>query len=84
MNDSPNIPGKYKQVYTINTKSLLDFEKVKAVLVELKGVEDVLYDDQLSPPEIALLTDGKLSDERVQQAAATLGYRIQPKHFLIL
>jgi hypothetical protein len=84
MNDNPNIPGKYKQVYTINTKNLLDFEKVKAVLVELEGVEDVLYDDQLSPPEMALLTDGKLSDERVQQAAATLGYQIQPKHFLIL
>ncbi|MGD1893353.1 MAG: hypothetical protein ACFB15_22530 [Cyclobacteriaceae bacterium] len=84
MNARPSIPGKYMQAYTINTKNLVVFEKVKTVLVELEGVEDVLYDDQLSPPEMILLSDGKLSDERVQQAAASLGYPVQPKHFLIL
>lgn len=83
MNKDPNIPGRHKQLYTINTDNLLDFERVKVALLSISGVEDVLYDDQHSPPEITLLTDGTTPDTKVQLIGTQLGFQLQPKHLRI-
>ena len=83
MSKEPNVPGKYKQVYTVDTHDFLDFERLKEALLTLPEIEDVLYNDEVSPPEVTLLTDGNVTDPQVQQVAAQLGYNLQPRSFLI-
>ncbi|MEM8967222.1 MAG: hypothetical protein AAGE93_12450 [Bacteroidota bacterium] len=75
-----DIPEKNQQVFTINTSNLFDFELVRSALLDLVGVEDVLYDDRLSPAEVTLLTDGTISNTTIQQLVWQEGYQMQPKH----
>ncbi len=80
MTFTPDIPGTYQQLFIIDTFNLFDFEPVRSALMSLEGVEEVLYDDQLSPAEVTLLTDGTIADTTIQQLAAQQGHQMQPKH----
>jgi len=80
MSSTTDIPGTYLQVFTIDTNNLFDFEPVRSALMSLEGVEEVLYDDQLSPAEVTLLTDGTIADTTVQRLAAQQGHHMQSKH----
>lgn len=79
----PDIPGKYEQVYTITVDNLLNFEVIKAKLLSLEGVEDILFNDQPSPCEMTLLTDGTVTDESVQMVVVRYGYEAFPKKIFI-
>ncbi|MEM9832063.1 MAG: hypothetical protein AAF944_15625 [Bacteroidota bacterium] len=78
-----DIPGKYQQIFTIDTSNIFDFEQVRSALLDLEGVEEVLYDDRLSPAEVILLTDGTISNATVQQVAWQEGHQIRPKYLQI-
>ncbi|MEQ9442986.1 MAG: hypothetical protein RIG62_28370 [Cyclobacteriaceae bacterium] len=76
----PDIPGKYEKVYTITIDNLLNFEVIKSKLLSLKGIEDILFNDQPSPCEMTLLTDGTVTAESVQRV---VGYEAFPKKIFI-
>lgn len=83
MKTKRDIPGKYEKVFTINLDSLLTFETIKADLLSIEGVEDVLFDVETSPSEMTLYTDDEVSDVVIQQIVAKHGHHAQPKKFLI-
>lgn len=83
MKTKRDIPGKYEKVYTINLDSLLTFETIKADLLLIEGVEDVLFDVGTSPSEMTLYSDDDVSDVVIQQIVAKHGHQAQPKKFLI-
>ncbi|MEO0331374.1 MAG: hypothetical protein AAF223_06790 [Bacteroidota bacterium] len=70
MSTTAYVPRKYQQVYTLATSGSFDFERARASLVTLTGAKDVHYNNQLSPPELILLTDGTVDDTSVQKVAS--------------
>ncbi|MDF9796545.1 hypothetical protein OKW21_001808 [Catalinimonas alkaloidigena] len=83
MKTNPDIPGKYEKVFTINLNALMTFESIKSDLLTLEEVEDVSFNNQVTPCEMTIYSDEEVNDATVQQIVAKHGHQAQPKKFLI-
>ena len=82
MND-PMISGDYEKVYTVNIVSFMDFERVKADLIQIQGVEDVTFNEEVTPHEMTAFSNGSVADVIIQEVVAQHGFHATPKTFLI-
>lgn len=80
---SADIPGNLEKVYTVSIEQFDEFESVKTDLINLDGVEDVTFNNEVSPAEITLFTSEDIADTTVQQVVSQHGFSAFPKTYLI-
>jgi hypothetical protein len=79
----PITSGDFEKVYIIDIESFMDFERVKVDLMQIKGVEDVSFNEEVTPHEITAFTNGAVADVILQEVIARHGFQATPKTFLI-
>lgn len=75
MENLPDIPGDYVLLYQVDIADFEEFQRVKARLTRLQGVEDVLLHQKTSAYRLILLTNGLVTDAEVKTCLQDMGYR---------
>lgn len=78
------IPGNHGKVFTTDINSEVVFKKVEEELLKIKGVEDVLFNDDRFPHEVTVHTNSLIKVNELQTVVKNLGYHIIPRTLFIL
>jgi hypothetical protein len=78
------IPGNHGKVFQTNAKKDTDLLTIKKELLSLKGVKDIVINNEVFPRELKILTNALVKVEDIEQKAVGIGFHVIPKGLLKL
>ncbi|AUC84643.1 hypothetical protein CW731_04725 [Polaribacter sp. ALD11] len=74
------IPGNHGKVFSTNAKSIHDLEKIRAKILELKGVKNVLLDLEVFPREFTIHTSKLITINEIEEKVLATGFHAIQKN----
>jgi len=78
------IPGDHGKIFGTNTSKLDDIEKIKAAVLELEGIREVIINDIVFPLEFTVLTSKMVKVDLIEKKVSQLGFHAIPKGWFAL
>tara|TARA_R110001606_G_scaffold127628_1_gene261963 strand:- start:1307 stop:1567 length:261 start_codon:yes stop_codon:yes gene_type:complete len=73
------IPGNHGKVFGTNAKAKHDLEKIKAKILELKGIKNVLLNFEVFPREFTIYTSKLITIKEIEEKVISTGFHAIPK-----
>lgn len=73
------IPGNHGKIFGTNAKEKTDLEKIKSILIHLKGIKDVLINTEIYPREFTVHTSTLVKIEDIEEKVKQIGFHAIPK-----
>jgi len=73
------IPGEHGKIFAVNFKTKEEFESISEALMELDGVKDVMFNNDVHPAELTIHTEKLVKVKDVQRVINDAGYHAVPK-----
>jgi hypothetical protein len=73
------IPGNHGKIFGTNAMEEADLMKIKANLLELDGIEDVLLNTEIFPRELTVHTNKMVSIADIENSVKSVGFHAIPK-----
>ncbi|PZX93252.1 heavy-metal-associated domain-containing protein [Flavobacterium aquariorum] len=73
------IPGNYGKIFGTNAVKDADLMKIKASLLELDGIADVLLNTEIFPRELTVHTNKMVSVADIENTVKSVGFHAIPK-----
>ncbi len=73
------IPGNHGKIFGTDAKELDDLERIKAKILSLKGIKDVIINSEIFPKEFTIHTTNLVKVEDIQEAVKLTGFHAIPK-----
>jgi hypothetical protein len=73
------IPGNHGKVFGTNAMEYADLMEIKASLLELEGVKDVLLNTEIFPREFTVHTNKMISIADIENRVKSVGFHAIPK-----
>ena len=73
------IPGNHGKVFGTNAKAKHDLEKIKAKILELKGIKNVLLNFDVFPREFTIYTSKLITIKEIEEKVIATGFHAIPK-----
>lgn len=76
------VPGKQGKVFDTNAKSTYNLERIKAEILKVKGVKNVVVNFEKFPSELTIHTSKLIALEEIEEKTMAVGFHITPKVIL--
>jgi hypothetical protein len=73
------IPGNYGQIFGTNAMEETDLMEIKASVLELDGIKDVLLNAEIFPREFTVHTSKMVLIEAIENKVKSVGFHAIPK-----
>lgn len=73
------IPGNHGKVFKVDIEDEFKFSDVQETVMQLNGIKDVLFDDEVVPHEMIIHTENLVKVSDVQAAVKKHGYDAVPE-----
>ena len=73
------IPGNHGKVFGTNAKKHKNLERIKNKILTVKGVKDVMIDEEKFPKEFTIYTTSLVQVKDIEDAVALTGFHAIPK-----
>ena len=73
------IPGNHGKVFVVDIEDEFKFSDVQETVMQLDGIKDVLFDDEVMPHEMIIHTEDLVKVSDVQAAVKKHGYDAVPE-----
>ena len=73
------IPGNHGQIFGTNAMKEDDLRKIKASLLDLDGIKDVLLNTEIFPREFTVHTTKMISVTDIENKVKSVGFHAIPK-----
>jgi len=73
------IPGNHGKIFGTNAMEDVDLNEIKASLLELDGIEDVLLNTGIFPREFTVHTNKMVSITDIENRVKSVGFHAIPK-----
>lgn len=73
------IPGNHGKIFGTNAIEDADLMEIKASLLELDGIEDVLLNTEIFPRELTVHTNKMVSITDIENRVRSVGFHAIPK-----
>ena len=73
------IPANHGKVFKVDIEDEFGFSDVQETVMQLNGVKDVLFDDEVVPHEMIIHTENLVKVSEVQTAVKRHGYDAVPE-----
>lgn len=73
------IPGNHGKIFGTNAMEDADLREIKASVLKLDGVEDVLLNTEIFPREFTVYTNKMVSISDIEKKVRSVGFHAIPK-----
>ncbi len=73
------IPGNHGKIFKTDADDSVELGKIRTAILSVKGVKNVLIEEQEFPNEITVLTTDLVKVDEIQEVVAETGYHVVPK-----
>jgi hypothetical protein len=73
------IPGNHGKIFRTNAKNHQDLIKIKEAVSHIKGIKDVIINEDKFPVEITIHTTSMVSVKEIEDVVVGVGFHAIPK-----
>jgi hypothetical protein len=73
------IPGNHGKTFATNAKTHKDLLKIKDAILHIKGIKDILIDEDKFPREFVIHTNTFVSIKEIEDTVIKVGFHAIPK-----
>lgn len=73
------IPGNHGKVFGTNAKENYNLETIKKAILKIKGIKDVIVNEDIYPREFTIHTSQIVSIKEIEDAVIAVGFHAIPK-----